>query len=96
MIKREHADPTVYHTDLDGEVFDSLKAEADSVRSFQLAISRLRDDIRRARILIHKAGPLGSDAAELEALAQVYLRGMREVAQIVEHVQTAPNGVASH
>lgn len=93
MIGWDHEDPTDYHTDLDGVVFDSLKAEADNVRSFQLAVSRLRDDIRRSRVLIHKAGPLGSDAVELEALAQVYLRGMREVAQVVEHVQTVPNGV---
>jgi hypothetical protein len=95
MLEWDHEDPTEYHTSLDGEVFDSLKAEADNIRSFQLALSRLNDDIRRARVLIHKAGPLGSDVVELEALAQVYLRGMREVAQLVAQVQTAPDGVVA-
>jgi hypothetical protein len=92
MLGWNHPDPTEYRTPLNVAVFDSLRAEADNIRSFQLVISRLNEDIRRARVLIHKAGPLGSDVVELEALARVYLRGMREVAQLVERVQTAPNG----
>ena len=95
MLERNRDDPTVYHSDLNGRIFDSLKAEADNIRSFQLSVSRLNDDIRRARVLIHKAGPLGSDVEELEALAQLYLRGMREIAQLLKRVQTAPKNATA-
>ena len=95
MLGWKHKDTTHYHTELDGHVFNSLRAEGDAIRSFQLAADRLKGDIRRSRVLIHKSGPLGTDAAELEALAQLYLRGMGEVAELLKHVQTAPNAVAS-
>jgi len=95
MLVWQYEDPTQYHVDLDERVFDSLRAEGDAIRSFELALSRLRGDTRRARVLIHKAGPLGTDPAELEALAQLYLRGMLEVAELLEHVQTAPNAAAA-
>jgi 7-cyano-7-deazaguanine synthase in queuosine biosynthesis len=95
MLEWNQADPTVYHAELKGRVFDSLKAESDNIRSFQLSVSRLNNDIRRARVLIHKVGPLGSDVEELEALAQLYLCGMREVAQALKGVQTAPNATGT-
>jgi hypothetical protein len=95
MLEWKRADPTVYHTELNGRIFDSLKAESDNIRSFQLSVSRLNNDIRRARVLVHKAGPLGKDVEELEALAQLYLRGMAEVAQLLKRVQTAPNASAA-
>jgi hypothetical protein len=94
MLDWGRPDPTHYHTDLNGRLFDSMKAEADNIRSFQLSLSRLNNDIRRARVLIHKAGPLGKNAVELEALAQLYLRGMDEVARLLKGVQTAPNAAA--
>jgi hypothetical protein len=95
MLGWAYDDPTHYHHDLAGRVFDSLRAEGDAIRSFGLAFSRLRGDIRRARVLIHKSGPLGSDPAELEVLAQLYLRGMAEVAELLKDVQTAPNAAAT-
>ena len=95
LLRWKNGDPTQYHTDVNGRVFDSLRAEGDAIRSFELAISRLGADIRRARVLIHKSGPLGIDPVELEALAQLYLRGMQEVAELLEDVQTAPNAAAA-
>jgi len=87
----KYKDPTLYHTKLRGRELNSQKAEGDNIRSFQLALYRLNNDIRRARVLIHKSGPLGNDAKELNNLAQVYLRGMREVAKLLRGVKTAPN-----
>ena len=95
MLDWDRDDTSNYHTDVVGGVFNSLKAEADNIRSFQLSVRRLNGDIRRARVLIHKAGPLITDADELEALAQLYLRGMGEVAKLLEGVQTAPNAAAA-
>ena len=95
MLDWDRDDTSNYHTNVTGGVFDSLKAEADNIRSFQLSVRRLNDDIRRARVLIHKAGPLTTEADELEALAQLYLRGMGEVAKLLEGVQTVPNAAAS-
>jgi hypothetical protein len=94
MLNWKHKDPTPYHTKLRGRALNSQKAEGDNVRSFQLALYRLNDDIRRARILIHKSGPLGNNAKELENLARMYLRGMQEVAKLLRGVKTAPNASA--
>jgi 7-cyano-7-deazaguanine synthase in queuosine biosynthesis len=84
-------DPTRYKlSNLQGASLKSTKAEGDSVRSFQLAIARLNNDPRRAKVLIHKSGPLSGDPAELHNLARVYLAGMREVAHLLSGVTTRP------
>jgi 7-cyano-7-deazaguanine synthase in queuosine biosynthesis len=87
----KYRDETQYHTKLRGRALNSQRAEGDNIRSFQLALHRLNNDIRRARVLTHKSGPLGNNAKELENLAQVYLRGMREVAKFLHGVKTSPN-----
>jgi hypothetical protein len=84
-------DKTPYALDLTARALNSQKQEGDTIRSFQLAVAKLNGDIRRARILIHKSGPLGSNAKELEALAKMYLRGMKEVSELLKGVRTSPD-----
>jgi hypothetical protein len=87
-------DKTPYALNLTVGALNSQKQEGDTIRSFQLAIAKLNDKIRKARVLIHKSGPLGNDAKELEALAKMYLRGMKEVSKLLRGVKTMPNAPA--
>jgi hypothetical protein len=84
-------DATVYVTDLHARTLNSTKAEGSDVRSFQFAIHRLRNEPNRARVLIHQSGPLIDYPAEIEAFAQVYLRGLQEVERLLTGVNTSPN-----
>jgi hypothetical protein len=62
------------------------------VRSFQYAIERLRARPGIAKLVIYKPGPLGSDDPDhINALAEVYRRGMEEVAAIRVGVRTRPS-----
>lgn len=86
------ADPTTYTlADLTARPLNTREAEGVQIRSFQLAIDRLRRRPALAEFLIHKPGPLSDeDAARQTALASVYLRGMDEVGNILAGVRTRP------
>lgn len=86
------SDTTTYTVaDLAGRPLDSTQAEGRNVRSFQLAIDRLRLRPDLATILIHKAGPLSDESAEqLVALADVYRRGLEEVGALLSGVISRP------
>jgi hypothetical protein len=90
-LKWKKEDKTPYALDLTERALNSKKQEGDTIRSWQIAVDKLNGDLRRARILIHKSGPLGNDAKELEELAQMYLRGMNEVAELLKGVRTSPD-----
>lgn len=91
LLSRGIPDPTVYHIgNLQNRPLKSREAEGDNVRSFQLAIAKLANSIARARVLVHKSGPLGNDQAEITRLARVYLAGMQEVGQLLAGVRTRP------
>lgn len=94
MLKWKKGDKTTYHLNLSNRALNSQKAEGDNVRSFQLAVQKLDGDIRRARVLIHKSGPLGNQAKELEGLAKMYLRGMNEVSALLHRVKTSPDAAS--
>jgi hypothetical protein len=85
-------DPTTYTiANLTGQNLDTRKAEGRQVRSFQLAVERLKKEPRLASILIHKPGSLSSESAARQAsLADVYRRGMIEVGDLLKGVETAP------
>lgn len=85
------ADSTPYTLhDLAARPLDTLQAEGQQVRSFQVAAARLRARPALAKLLIHKPGPLPGDANEWDALAGVYARGLDEVARLVRVAQTQP------
>jgi len=60
------------------------------VRSFQLAIARVKARPELARLLIHKPGPLAEAPERIDALAGVYRRGLEEVARLLAGVTTQP------
>ena len=85
-------DPTDYFvSDLKRRPLNSAEAEGVQVRSFQVAIARLRGRPDLAKLLIHKPGPLyDHDLADQTAMAGVYARGLEEVGRLLDGVRTRP------
>jgi hypothetical protein len=85
-------DPTTYTVDdLKTRALDTRQSEGVQIRSFQLAIERLRVRPALAPILIHKPGPLFDETpARQAALAGVYRRGLEEVGALLAGVRTRP------
>lgn len=84
-------DATVYTVaNLHAHSLNTNESIGKQVRSFQLASSRLLAKPRLAKLLIHKPGSLADEAQRLDQLADVYLRGLQEVAQLIQGVETTP------
>jgi hypothetical protein len=77
-------------SDLRTQPLDTTQSQGRQVRSFQLAIDRLRKRPSLARLLIHKPGSLSDETSNLSALAGVYIRGMEEVGRLLDGVKTQP------
>lgn len=85
-------DPTTYTvSDLHAQPLDTRQAIGVQVRSFQYVIQRLKDKPQLANLLIHKPGSLADESMHLDQLADVYRRGIDEVARLIHGVQTRPN-----
>jgi hypothetical protein len=85
-------DKTTYTVpDLRAQPLDTREATGRQVRSFQYAIERLRRNPQLADLLIHKPGSLADEAAHLDQLADVYRRGLGEVARLVDGVEARPS-----
>ncbi len=84
-------DPTKYTVaDLNAEALSTRTSEGKQVRSFQLAINKLESKPHLAKILVHKNGSLSDFADRLDEFADVYRRGMGEVANLLSGVVTSP------
>lgn len=85
-------DSTIYTVpDLRAHALDTRESIGKQVRSFQVAIERLRGRPDLANLLIHKPGPLTDEIPRLDQLADVYRRGLNEVAQLIDGVETRPS-----
>lgn len=86
------SDPTVYTLEnLTTRALDTRQSEGVQIRSFQLAIERLRARPGLASILIHKPGPLFDESkARQTAIAGVYRRGLDEVGTLLAGVRAQP------
>ena len=85
------ADDTVYAIpDLRARTLNTTRAEGEHVRSFQVALARLASKPRRARLDIHRPGPLIDHLHELPAYERVYLEGLREVGRLLQGVRARP------
>jgi hypothetical protein len=86
------SDPTTYTlSNLSARILDTNLAEGQQVRSFQFAIERLRQKPNLVSVLIHKPGPLSDESpARQMGLAEVYRRGIGEVATLLAAVRTRP------
>jgi len=62
--------------------------KALQVRAFQYAVACLGDRPDLARIFVHKPGPLLEDIDRLDGLADLYLRGIKEVGELLRDVET--------
>lgn len=76
--------------DLAAQTLDSEKAEGEHVRSFQLALAKLKLRPDRARFDIHRPGPLIDHPNHLADYLAVYQRGMAEVARYLAKVKAEP------
>jgi hypothetical protein len=84
-------DDTVYSIpNLTERILDSSKAEGANVRSFQVALDRLLAEPAAARFAIHQPGPLTDHPDEWPAYETVYMRGMGEVATLLNGVRARP------
>lgn len=85
-------DPTIYTlNELAARPLNTREAEGVQIRSFQLAVDRLRARPALASLLIHKPGPLLDETpARQAALADVYCRGMEELGTVLAGVRTRP------
>jgi len=84
-------DDTSYQLeDLESEILDSKSAEGLHVRSFQLAISKLRDRPGRAKYDIHKPGPLTDFVDDWADYETVYRDGLEEVGRLLKNVVSRP------
>lgn len=83
-------DPTTYSIpNLAARPLKTNASEGEHVRSFQVAIQRLRARPVLARILIHKPGSLRDESPARKAeLAGIYHRGMEEVGALLRGVRT--------
>lgn len=86
-------DTTTYALkDLAAAELDTREAQGQQVRSFQFAIERLRQKPQLASLFIHKPGPLIDESpARRAALADVYRRGLGELAALLTGVRTRPS-----
>lgn len=82
-------DPTTYSiADLTEYVLDLRQAESSDVRAFQMMSRRLSRNPELADFFVHKPGPLTDyDADEISQYADVFRRGIAEVAGIVDDVE---------
>lgn len=86
-------DETLYTIeDLKGHILASDQPEGEHVRSFQLMAKRIRAKPDLAKILVHKPGPLHDKPDEIPDYADVFRRGVLEVAELLKGVRARPGG----
>lgn len=76
--------------DLHSDILDTNKADGEHVRSFQLAISRMKNVPGSSRFDIHVPGPLIDHPTELAAYEQVFVDGLSEVDRFLTGVRAQP------
>ena len=91
LLRGVGSDDTPYTlSDLTKEPLDTNKAEGRDVRSFQLALARLKKEKHRAHFAIHEPGPLIDHSGDLQAYEKLYMNGLQEVGQLLRDVRAKP------
>lgn len=86
-------DETLYTVeDLKGHILASDQPEGEHIRSFQLMAKRIKAKPGLAKILVHKPGPLHDEPDEIPDNADVFRRGILEVAELLQGVRARPGG----
>jgi 7-cyano-7-deazaguanine synthase in queuosine biosynthesis len=77
---KKEQDCTLYLIDSVSEIIaNHAKGKGMQLRSFQIAIKKIKEQPKLANILIYKSGPLFGGSAYLQELSDVYRRGLLEV-----------------
>ncbi|MCG8060574.1 MAG: hypothetical protein N0E38_12205 [Candidatus Thiodiazotropha endolucinida] len=85
-------DPTLYTIpDLSAQTLFTDRSEGENIRSFQLLAARIEKQPELANILVHKPGPLIDAPSEVPAYADVFRRGILEVAALLDGVTAEPS-----
>ena len=85
-------DSTAYTVaDLANRALNSSMSEGAQVRSFQVAIERVRRQPDLADLLVHKPASLSGSPVPPDRLAEMYRRGLDEVEQLIKGVVTRPS-----
>lgn len=82
-------DTTVYTENLAGTLH-SDKAAGEHVRSFQIALQRIKSNPLYAASAIRIPGPLTDCEKDVPQLVDMYRRGMEEVGKLLKNVKTKP------
>ena len=92
IVSAYHTDPTIYTiADLRARPLNSRSPEGEHIRAFQMIARRLSGRAALARILVHKSGPLSDYSDdEIAQYADVFNRGVQEVAAITRRVVVEP------
>jgi len=69
---------------------NSKEASGAHIRSFQIALEKMKSSPRYASIAVGIPGPLTDCPDEIPELITVYKRGMHEVGELLKKVNTAP------
>jgi 7-cyano-7-deazaguanine synthase in queuosine biosynthesis len=85
-------DPTTYTLpNLLARPLDSLSAEGEHIRSFQMMARRLAGRPTLAQILVHKSGPLSDySESDIAEYADVFSRGIEEVDSVTGRAVVRP------
>jgi len=84
-------DPTEYAVpSLTTHALDTMAAEGEHVRSFQLMIERLRSSPKAAKALVRIPGPLNDAPTEIADYVDVFVRGIQEVGTLLAPVKAKP------
>lgn len=84
-------DNTQYAITLNKKKINTLRAEGKQIRSFQLAIRRLKLNPSCADILINSSGPLFDvSSTNHKELSKMHKRGMKEVESLLKNVKVGP------
>ncbi len=72
-------DPSEYLYPRVSDIHNNRDNVGEQLRSFEYAISKIKENPGRASVVIHKPGPLEGSNSYLTELADMYSRGLREV-----------------
>ncbi|RWA64052.1 Qat anti-phage system QueC-like protein QatC [Mesorhizobium sp.] len=84
-------DPTEYAVpSLTAHTLDTMAADGEHIRSFQLMAERLRTTPKAARAFVRIPGPLNDAPAEISDYVDVFVRGIQEVEKLLAPVKATP------
>lgn len=79
-------DKTPYSLDIKSRDLDPTKSEGSQVQAFKMALARITKEPNLAEFLIYKSGPMPKDAGFISNAADLYQRGMQEIAALIDQV----------